>query len=570
MAEVAAPAIARQRKIDSGEIGQEVLREQEDFANDRAPWEPSWQDITERILPNYADFTSKSSPGQRRTDKIYDGTGPLALERFQAAMESYLAPRTQTWHKGRCGVRQVADEKDVKVWADEVSKTLIDYRYNPRSGFAIGLPEIFTGLGALGTACLFTELDRAGGGPRYRSIPLVEIFISNGKDGRCDKLHRRFEYTARQAAQAWGEDNLPDKIRAQLSDKPETKSEYVHCVKPRGDYRPFSRRAADAPFLSTYVSVDAKQAIGQGGFFEFPYHVSRYTTSPREKYGRSPAFLVLSDIKMVNEMSRDQIRILNRLADPPLLVFDDGVIEKISTKPAALNFGGVNEQGQPLVHAMQFGGNPTAIDAELGQRRNLINTAFLVTLFQILIEHPRMSATEVLERAKEKGALLAPTAGRQLTELLDPMLRREYRMLARVGALPPPPQKVLDALKGGDGIWRPIADDVWVPVFDNQLTRAARAEEAAGLLRTLEILSPAAQIDPSVLDIFDFDEAGRGIAEINAVNPKWLRSPEEVQALRDGRAQAGQAEKLLTAAPVIAQALERVSNAQLNAAQARA
>jgi len=323
MAEVAAPAIARQRKIDSGEIGQEVLREQEDFANDRAPWEPSWQDITERILPNYADFTSKSSPGQRRTDKIYDGTGPLALERFQAAMESYLAPRTQTWHKGRCGVRQVADEKDVKVWADEVSKTLIDYRYNPRSGFAIGLPEIFTGLGALGTACLFTELDRAGGGPRYRSIPLVEIFISNGKDGRCDKLHRRFEYTARQAAQAWGEDNLPDKIRAQLSDKPETKSEYVHCVKPRGDYRPFSRRAADAPFLSTYVSVDAKQAIGQGGFFEFPYHVSRYTTSPREKYGRSPAFLVLSDIKMVNEMSRDQIRILNRLADPPLLVFDE-------------------------------------------------------------------------------------------------------------------------------------------------------------------------------------------------------------------------------------------------------
>jgi len=107
-------------------------------------------------------------------------------------------------------------------------------------------------------------------------------------------------------------------------------------------------------------------------------------------------------------------------------------------------------------------------------------------------------------------------------------------------------------------------------VYDNPMTRMARAEEAAGFLRTLEIVAPAAQIDPTVLDVFDMEEATRGLAEINAVNPKWLRSKDEMAALRQGRAQAAQAQQLLAAAPAIATALERTSQAQLNAAQARA
>lgn len=563
-----APRPARGRRIDSKEIARETIREQEAMAQQRAPWERSWQDIAERILPNFADFQVKRMEGQQRTEKIYDGTGPLALERFAAAFESYLSPRSQVWHLGQPGVYQLREDKECAVWADAINTRLWDYRKRPVANFTTSANEIYTGLGALGTGCCYSEMDRGGGGSRYRSIPLAEIYISPNKDGRIDKLHRRFEYTARQAAERWGYDNLPDKVKQKYDKDPEQKAEFIHCVKPRLDYRPYSRLAIEAPFLSTYVSVEDQQTIGQGGFFEFPYFVSRYVTSPRESYGRSPAFLVLADLKMVNEMARDQIRILNRMADPPLLAYDDGVIEKISTRPGALNMGGVNEQGQQLVHAMQFGGNTNAIDKEMAARRNMINTAFLVTLFQILIEHPRMSATEVLERAKEKGALLAPTAGRQITEFLDPMLRRDFRMMMRAGVFAdlPPPRKLIELHRRGLG----GPDDIWVPEFDNQLTRAAKAEKAAGLLRTLEILAPAAQVDASVLDAFDFDQAGPDIARINNCDPKWIRSPAEVAALRQGRAQAQQAQQLLAAVPAIAQGLERVSQAQLNAAQAKA
>ena len=49
----------------------------------------------------------------------------------------------------------------------------------------------------------------------------------------------------------------------------------------------------------------------------------------------------------------------------------------------------------------------------LDQRHRSINDAFLVTLFQILVDSPSMTATEAMLRSQEKGALLAPTSSRR-------------------------------------------------------------------------------------------------------------------------------------------------------------
>jgi hypothetical protein len=37
-------------------------------------------------------------PGDKHTEKIFDATACLALERFTASMESMLIPRTQRWY----------------------------------------------------------------------------------------------------------------------------------------------------------------------------------------------------------------------------------------------------------------------------------------------------------------------------------------------------------------------------------------------------------------------------------------------------------------------------------------
>jgi hypothetical protein len=75
----------------------------------------------------------------------------------------------------------------------------------------------------------------------------------------------------------------------------------------------------------------------------------------------------------------------------------------------------------------------------LAEGRAIINDSFLVTLFQILIDSPQMTATEVLQRAQEKGALLSPTMGRQQSEFLGPTIERELDVLAQQGMIPPMP-----------------------------------------------------------------------------------------------------------------------------------
>ncbi|MDN8888877.1 portal protein, partial [Staphylococcus aureus] len=74
-----------------------------------------------------------------------------------------------------------------------------------------------------------------------------------------------------------------------------------------------------------------------------------------EIYGRSPAMNVLPAIQTLNEEKKILIKQGHRVVDPVLLAHDDGVMDGFSLKPGALNYGGVNAQGQKLVHTLDTG-----------------------------------------------------------------------------------------------------------------------------------------------------------------------------------------------------------------------
>jgi hypothetical protein len=138
--------------------------------------------------------------------------------------------------------------------------------------------------------------------------------------------------------------------------------------------------------------------------------------------------LVLPSLKVLNEEKKTVLKQGHRVVDPVLLAHDDGVLDNFSMRGGALNYGGVTAEGRPLVHTLPTGN--IAIGKELmDDERMVINDAFLVTLFQILTETPEMTATEVIERTREKGALLSPTMGRQQSEYIGPMIEREVDLL---------------------------------------------------------------------------------------------------------------------------------------------
>jgi len=150
-------------------------------------------------------------------------------------------------------------------------------------------------------------------------------------------------------------------------------------------------------------------------------------------------------------------------------------------------------------------------------KRAVINDAFWVTLFRVLADKPDMTATEVMERALEKAQLIGPALARQETELLGPMIEREYAILARKGLLPPPPE-----LEGAG-----LEVDYASPG-----ARLRRAAEGAGILRTVETAAELAAFAPEASDVLDGDAMLRAATEINGLPPALLRGAEAVARRR--------------------------------------
>jgi hypothetical protein len=516
----------------------------------RGVWESHWEEIAARVLPSYwHSFISRglNTPGAKRTQEMYDATAALALPKFAAAMESMLTPRSSKWHRLVPADKSLMRNKAVRLWLDDLNDLLFTYRYAPRANYASQQHEIYMGLGAFGTGCLFVDgLD--GGGIRYRTIHLGEVYFLENHQGIIDTCFRWFRFTARQAEKKWGLAALPSKIADTLKTKPEQEFEFLHVVMPREDLDPTVYTAQGMPFASYYCALEGNIQLSEGGYQTFPYCISRYVVGPGETYGRSPAMLALPAIKVLNEQQKTVLTQGHRAIDPVLLAHDDGVLDSFSLKPGALNFGGVSADGRPLIHALPVG-NLSLAKEMMETGRATINDAFLVTLFQILIETPQMTATEVLERAREKGALLSPTMGRQQSESLGPMIEREIDLLMQQGRVPPMPLILRQAL--GE----------YKTEYDSPLSKAQKAEEAAGFMRTLQmgIEHATATGTPEAIDWLDVDAAMPAIADINAMPSAWIRTQQQVDAIRQGRAQQAQVQQAIEASPAVAGAVKALS-----------
>ncbi|GAJ09272.1 unnamed protein product, partial [marine sediment metagenome] len=257
-----------------------------------------------------------------------------------------------------------------------------------------------------------------------------------------------------------------------------------------------------------------------------------YVTGPGEIYGRSPAMLALPSIKTLNEQKKTVLKQGHRVTDPVLLAHDDGAVGAFSLRPGSLNPGSMSKDGKRLVDVLPTGNLSVGFEM-MNQERQVINEAFLITLFQILTENPQMTATEALERAKEKGMLVSPTMGRQQSEYLGPMIDREIDSLSFQGLLPEMPQVLLEA-----------AGDFDIQ-YDSPLSRSQRAEEAAGFFRYIDAAGQYKNLtgDNSMFDHLNTDVAAPVLMETFALPVSWQNTPEMIAATREQRAEEAEDQK---------------------------
>ena len=541
------------------ELVRQILADHSKFKNDRTSFEEQWNEIIDRVLPRFRKFNSGHElPGQKRTQNIFDSTASMALRHFAAAFDSMITPRTQKYQRLTTSNLALRDNDNVKAYLEAVTDVQFSMRYRWRAGFTTQMGEFYVGQGAFGSSGLMIEDTGNPNQPvRYRNVRLSQLYFSEGADGLVDKAHMVWKLTARQAAQRWGRNALPVTVKNALDrNNYEQCFDFLHCVQPREQRDPTKRDSRNMRYQSVWICRQGDEIVEHGGFRTFPLAVGRFYSTDDSAYAYSPAMESLPDINMLNEMERTNIRGAQKLVDPPLLLPEDGVLEGFDLRSGALNYGGIDEQGRQVVQPLQLGNNvPLGIDYA-NQKRQAVNLGFYVTLFQIMVDGPAMTATEVLERAQEKGILLAPTMGRVQSETLGPLTERELDIAMSYGLLPPMPDELREA-----------GADVEIE-YDSPLNRAMRSGEASATLQWLGAIAPLAQIDPRVQAVPNAVEIARGLADSLSVPTKYLNTEDQTEADIAAQQQQAQAAELLQAAPIAAATAKDLTAATVNAQNA--
>lgn len=537
--------------MQTQQIVDEILHRLPQLEAHRAPYETAWREIDERVNPlGQGGFNSVSAGSVRGLD-ILDHTASLGLDRFTAAYTGMIIPRGERYHQLTTTSTSLNDVPAVQAWLEMANDRLFAMRYAPSAGFDPEANMNIRSLGSYGSAPFWID-HWPGRGLYYKTFHLSEVYVDEDFRGRIDTVYRKFCVTARQAAQMFPPNLLTPKMAEAVGkNEGDRKFDLLHVVRPRKDMDPQRLDFRRLAWESRYIAIEEKQQVRESGYSSMPMCFSRYVTAPRERYGRSPAMQVLGNIRTTNEMMRTLLRAGHKAVDPPLLLPEDGVLTQLQTKPGGLNVGGMGFDGTPRIMPMQQGNNfPIGMEL-LNNEREPIRDAFLEKVWSLVLERrDRMTATEVLELTRMQGMLLAPMASRQETEWLGPQIERELDIGLQVGFIPPPPPEMREE---GASVRA---------VYDNPLSRAAKAEEAIGFGRFVEMLTPIAAVQPDVYDVIDTERAPRELAKSLAVRQSYLATPDAVAAKRAAREEEMAAASGLGALKTASEAVKNLSAAR--------
>jgi hypothetical protein len=530
----------------------ELCRGLDRARSERSTWDNTLQQIADRCWPVDNQFTTINSPGALRTEYMLDATAALAGQKAAAVIQAFVWPSNQRYQRITTDNDELNQSQAVKRYCDAVTDRLFRARYSPYAAFEAQMGSAALQFIFFGTASLLIDERKPSmgmpGGISYRALHLGGFWVRENSGGKVDTLWRCWSWTLRQIEQEFP-GRLPDSLREKLKANPDMQVEVAHVVMPRTDYDPRRVDHSANPWYSCYFLPAQKHKLDSGGYAAWPFGTMRYMTSPGEVYGRSPAWMALSNIRVLNTMKETVLDAAQKQAEPPLLLPDDGLISEFSMAPGYLNYGGV-QGGKPQVFPLETGAN-TGLGLEMmDKEREIIASNFFLDVFRALVENPQMTATQALELMQERATLLAPIVGRIESEFFAPMTMRELQLLEQAGALPPQPPEMLEAV--GE----------FKLEYTSPARKAMRASEGIAITRTLESIIPMAQVDQTVLDAYDLPEMARELGEINGLPAKCLRDAKDIAALKEQRANEQEAAQLMQAAPVISETAKNLVQLQ--------
>ncbi|AQG98580.1 phage tail protein [Burkholderia sp. KK1] len=507
------------------DLGERLLKRLDALKSDRQPHETTWQECFMYTDPVRASglntVTMNASEIASAVAKIFDSTATDATRTLCASIMSGMTPPNSLWFKMQVN----GEDDDSRRWLDESSEILWENIHN--SNFDAEASDCVADLMG-GWFALYVTEDPVNGGFMFEHWPLAQCFIASTQPGgKIDTIYRPYQLTAEQAVREFSKrgDELPETITKAAKDKPDQRFDFVHCIQPRDTYVVGALRAKNMPIASYQLSCEGKKVVRESGYQEMPVIVARWKKIPASFYAVGPVLDALPDIRTLNDVVRLEYANLDLAVSGMYVAEDDGVLNPRTVKlgPRKIIVANSVDSIKPLQPATNWQLAEQRIEKLQGQIRKTLMADQLQPQ-----DGPAMTATEVHVRVDLIRQLLGPIYGRLQAEYLSPLITRCFGIAYRAGVFAAPP----DALAGRE----------FTVQYQSPLARAQKLEEVSAIERLMGDLTVMAQVDPTVIDTVDTDEAARATGQGLGVPDRIMRTPKELADYRK-RKQAAQAQQ---------------------------
>lgn len=537
-------------------LSERELREKLDYRHaelehERAPFISHWRDLSRYILPVRGRFfTSERQRGGKRYNDIIDCTATLAARTLRSAMMSGITPQSRPWFQLVAPSLEISEDQDVKDWLQRVT-SLCQLVFH-RSNLYNVLPMVYSDMSVFGTACMYVdEDDRAL--LRFHSLPVGSYMISVDSSGRLNGLAREFEVSVQEVLHQFGERDPKTNKLTNL----DIFSKYVkdairenrlrqtlivrHHILENEDYLPDSLSPERRKWSSVYYergpgtsSVGHRndqpdKILRRSGSSYLPAFAPRWETTGNDSYGTNcPGMAILGDVKQLQHHERRVAQAIDKMVTPPMIGPSSLMGSVVSLLPGGLTYDDGLDGNPGLRPAHEVRMPLGDVEGKSQQIRERIRRSFYEDIALMLsTSDRRRTATEVQHLQAEKLTVFGPMLEQTKEDLLDPLFDVTLSVLDEAGYLPQRP----DAL--------PDYKVDYISVL-------AQAQKAAGVGRIDEVLarvSNLASLHPDVIDKINADEFVDQLADMYGLPARLVRSDEDVEILREQRAQAQQAQQ---------------------------
>lgn len=505
------------------------------------PWLTLWQEIGDYMVPWRNMIITKTTPGTKLTDRIFDSTAPQALTTAASAIHSSVTPDNLRWFSFTLDDPELLQQDEVLPWLDEVANKL--YRAITNSNFNSEAQELYSDLLAFGTGLMMVEEEplHSGltfNGVRFHTQQPGSFVVSEGADGRVDTVYREIPMRAGGLVRRWGPDKVSEATQKLMEQgKPDEMREVLHCVYPRSlntKYKlsPKSKRIASvwAEYAQSSQSGGDLHLLEEKGMDEMPVMAPRWRKISGETYGRGPGMLVLPDVRTLNQAVELRLKAWTLAIAPPIVAPDRGVVGQIRLQP----FARMYVRPGAKIETLNLPSNFDVANFQEEKIQRAIQAGFFVDLLQFQSKTGTpVSATEASIRFQTMQKILGPVVSRLQSEFLAPLIQRVLGIMARAGALPEMPPAIATSSVGLE------------LVFEGPLSRVQRSANVDAINQFMSLLFPIAEVSRDVLTRIDPDAVVEELAAATALPARLLRSREAANQIRAAEAEAAQQQQVL-------------------------